>query len=82
LPASSNLLGICLVILNFVNLWKVGRVEKVVIDKMVGVSMFLILIASVMSYIPMRSQMKADVQKNADIVLFLRLTSLMIIAAI
>jgi len=49
---------------------------------MVGVSMFLILIASVMSYIPMRSQMKADVQKNADIVLFLRLTSLMIIAAI
>ena len=64
LPASSNPFGICLVILNFVNLWKIGRVEKVVIDKIVEVSMFLILIASVMSYVPMRSQMKSDAQKT------------------
>jgi hypothetical protein len=83
LPASSNLLGICFVILNFVKLWKVGRVETVVVDKMVGVSMFLFLIASLLSYTSMRSKTKADwYEKIADIIFLLGLTSLAIIAAI
>jgi hypothetical protein len=83
LPASSNLLGICFVILNFVKLWKVGRVETVVVDKMVGVSMFLFLIASLLSYTSMRSKTKADwYEKIADIIFLFGLTSLAIIAAI
>ncbi len=83
LPTSSNLLGICFVILNFVQLWKVGRVEKVVIDKMVGVSMTLFLLASVLSYSSMRSRTKADLyEKIADIVFLLGLISLTVIAAI
>ena len=81
LPTSSNLLGICFVILDFINIWKVGRVERVVIDKMVGISMTLFLIASVLSYISMRSRRKADLyEKIADIVFLLGLTSMTIIA--
>lgn len=40
LPTSANLLGICFVILNFVKLWKVGRIERLIIDKVIGISIF------------------------------------------
>ncbi len=33
LPTSSNLLGICFVIVNFVKIWKVGRIEQIIVDK-------------------------------------------------
>lgn len=64
LPTSSNLLGICFVILNFIKLWKVGRVEQLVVDKLVGVSIILFLIASVLSYASMRSARKAESYEN------------------
>ena len=60
LPTSSNLLGICFVIVNFVKIWKVGRVEQIIVDKMIGISMSLFLIASVLSYFSMRSQKKLN----------------------
>jgi len=83
LPTSSNLLGICFVILNFIKLWKVGRVEQLVVDKLVGVSIILFLIASVLSYASMRSARKAEsYEKIADIVFLIGLSFLALISII
>lgn len=82
LPTSSNLLGICFVILNFVKIWKVGRVEQSVVDKTIGVSMLLFLIASVLSYFSMRSSAKTELyEKAADIIFLIGLVSMTVIAA-
>jgi hypothetical protein len=81
LPTSSNLLGICFVILNFIKIWKVGRTEQIIIDKMIGISMSLFLIASVLSYFSMRSQKKTELyEKTADIIFLIGLVLMTIIA--
>lgn len=70
-----------LVILNFVKIWKVGRVEQIIVDKMIGVSMSLFLIASVLSSISIRSQTKTEVyEKSAHVVFLIGLASMTIIA--
>jgi hypothetical protein len=83
LPTSSNLLGICFIILNFIKIWKAGRVETVVVDKLVGISMVLFLVASVLSYVSMRSSKNADsYEKVADIIFLSGLAFLTVIAAV
>ncbi len=83
LPTSSNLLGICFVILNFIKLWKAGRMERIVIDKLVGVSIVLFLIASILSYMSMRSVRKAEsYEKSADIIFLIGLSFLALVSVI
>jgi len=60
LRMSSNLLGICFVILNFFKLWKVGRIETIIVDKLIGITMVFFLIASILSYFSTRSHFNAD----------------------
>jgi len=69
LPTSSNLLGLCFVILTFVRLMKL--VHETIIDEMMGIVIMLLLTSSVFSYISMRSTEKSEAfEKFAD-VLFL-----------
>ncbi|MCL4490861.1 MAG: hypothetical protein M1510_03005 [Nitrospirae bacterium] len=84
LPASSNLLGLCFILINFIKLWKMNKKVDMVIDKFVGMSIVLFLIASVLSYMAMRTGRKAVLyERVADIVFlfglfFVTVISLMI----
>jgi Na+/citrate or Na+/malate symporter len=81
LPTSSNLLGICFLMLSFMKIWKIGKMGAVVADKLIGASMLLFLIASVLSYMSMRSQRRAEsYEKFADIVFLIGLIFLTLIA--
>jgi len=83
LPTSSNLLGICFVILNFVKLWKVGRVETLIIDKVIVVAMLFFLAASLLSYSSMRSVHKAGAyERIADTIFLAGLVLLTLIALV
>ena len=83
LPTASNLLGICFIILNFVKIWKIGRVEVIIIDKLVGVSMILFLSACLLSYASMRVHKRSDLyEKGADLIFLLGLIFLTMIAVI
>jgi len=83
LPASSNLLGLCFVILSFIKLTKLSAEN--IIDELVAVGISFFLIASVLSYISMRVKRKAELyEKIADIIFlaglgFLTLISLVIV---
>ncbi len=66
LPTSSNLLGLCFVILSFIKFWTKGGIETI-IDDLVGCATILFLISSVLSYTSMRSKKKSDFfEKIAD----------------
>jgi multisubunit Na+/H+ antiporter MnhG subunit len=83
LPTSSNLLGLCFVILSFIKLMKLGN--EVLIDELVAIAIFLFLAASILSYASMRSSRNTErYEKIADIIFLsglflLSLGSMMII---
>jgi hypothetical protein len=84
LPTSSNLLGLCFILINFMKLWKMNKRVDIIIDRFVGISILLFLVASVFSYMSMRSVKKAVFyEKIADVVFlvglfFITIISLMI----
>jgi len=81
LPTASNLLGICFIILNFIKIWKVGRVETLIIDKLVGLSMVLFLAVCILSYASMRSCKRSEMyEKGADLIFLVGLIFLTAIA--
>jgi hypothetical protein len=65
LPTSSNLLGICFVILSFMKLTKTGM--ETLIDEFLSVAIVLFMASSVLSYAAVRSVKKSDLyEKIAD----------------
>lgn len=82
LPASSNLLGLCFLILTLKKLWKGNSVVQFV-DKLDGVAILIFLAASLLSYASMRVSRKGDVyEKAADIVFLAGLLLLSLIAVV
>jgi hypothetical protein len=65
LPTSSNLLGLCFVILTFIKILKLGN--ETLIDEIVAMAIVLFFISSFFSYISMRSDSQAQLcEKIAD----------------
>jgi hypothetical protein len=65
LPASSNLLGLCFVILTFIKILKLGH--ETVIDEIVAIAIGLFFISSFFSYVSMRADRWSQVcEKIAD----------------
>ncbi len=80
LPTSSNLLGLCFVILSFIKFWTKGGIQTI-IDDLVGCATILFLISSVLSYTSMRSKKKSDFfEKIADMVFLFGLFFLTVIS--
>jgi hypothetical protein len=80
LPTSSNLLGLCFVILSFMKVSKMGL--ETIIDEMVSIAIVVFLVASIYSYASIRSSTKSDrYEKIADIV-FLSGLGLLTVTAI
>jgi hypothetical protein len=71
LPTSSNLLGLCFILINFMKLWKMNKRVDLIIDRFVGISIVLFLVASVFSYMSMRSVKKAAFYEMIADVVFL-----------
>ena len=65
LPTSSNLLGLCFVILTFIKLSKLA--DETIIDESIGILIIFFLSSSVLSYISMRTNLKSELyEKIAD----------------
>ena len=65
LPTSSNLLGLCFVILSFIKLMKLGN--ETLIDELVAMAIMLFFISSFFSYASMRSNKRVELyEKIAD----------------
>ena len=80
LPTSSNLLGLCFVILSFIKFWTKGGIQTI-IDDLVGCATILFLVSSVLSYTSMRSKKKSDFfEKIADMVFLFGLFFLTVIS--
>jgi hypothetical protein len=82
LPTSSNLLGLCFVILSFMKVTKLGL--ETMIDELVAVAIVLFLSASVLSYVSVRTTSKKSdhYEKTADIIFLSGLGLLTVIAVI
>jgi hypothetical protein len=80
LPAASNLLGICFVILSFMKVTKAGL--ETIIDEMVAISIVLFLAASILSYASIRAQKKGERYEKAADIIFLSGLSLLAITAV
>ncbi len=70
LPAASNLLGLCFLILTLNKIWKANTVGKF-IDKLAGVMILIFLTASVLSYTSMRSQRRGEQYGGIADIIFL-----------
>lgn len=69
LPTSSNLLGLCFVILSFIKLSKIAN--ETIIDEISAVAIFLFFTASLLSYISIRSERAREpYEKIAEIIFF------------
>jgi len=80
LPASSNLLGLCFLILTLKKLWKGNNVVQFV-DKLDAVVILIFLAASFLSYASMRVTRRGDrYEKMADIFFLAGLLLLSLIA--
>ena len=67
LPTSSNLLGLCFVILSFMKVTKTGM--ETVIDEMVSTAIVVFLAASILSYASIRSRAGTErLEKAADVI--------------
>lgn len=68
LPTSSNLLGLCFVLLSFMKVTKTGLVT--IIDELVAIAVVLFLAASIFSYVSIRTSTKRSdrYEKIADII--------------
>jgi hypothetical protein len=81
LPTSSNLLGLCFVILTFIKLSKISN--ETIIDETVGFLIMLFLISSVLSYTSMRAKRKSEVfEKIADVILLVGLFLLTLVSMV
>jgi hypothetical protein len=81
LPTSSNLLGLCFVILTFIKLSKIAN--ETIIDESIGTLIILFLSSSVLSYISMRTKRKAELyEKIADFIFLAGLCLLTLIALV
>jgi type III secretory pathway component EscT len=82
LPAASNLLGLCFVILTLKKIWKANTVGRF-IDKLDGVTILIFLTASLLSYASMRAARRGELyEKIADIVFLSGLVLLALIAVV
>jgi len=68
LPTASNLMGLCFVILSFMKVTKIGL--ETIIDELMAVAIILFLMASVLSYVSIRTTSKKSdhYEKIADVV--------------
>lgn len=67
LPTSSNLLGLCFVILNFIKLSKIA--DETIIDEVSAVSIVFFFISSLLSYVSIRSKSASEsYEKTAEII--------------
>jgi len=81
LPTSSNLLGLCFVILTFIKLSRIAN--ETIIDESIGSLIFLFLVSSVMSYISMRSKRKSELyEKIADFIFLAGLCLLTLVSLV
>ncbi len=81
LPTSSNLLGLCFVILTFIKLLKLSN--ETVIDESIGFLIFLFLVSSILSYISMRTKRKSEIyERIADIIFLLGLCLLSVVSLV
>jgi multisubunit Na+/H+ antiporter MnhG subunit len=81
LPTSSNLLGLCFVILSFIRIAKLGA--EIIIDELVAIAIIFFLISSVLSYASMRSKKKAEFfEKTADVIFIVGLFVLTVISVV
>jgi hypothetical protein len=72
LPTSSNLLGLCFVILSFIKILKLGK--ETVVDELVVVAIVLFFISSFCSYASMRSiKWSESYEKIADTIFLIGL---------
>ncbi len=80
LPTSSNLLGLCFILINFLKFLKLSKKVDLALEIFVGMAITLFLVASVLSYMSMRSKKKGVYyEKIADIFF---LTGLLFITAL
>ncbi len=80
LPTSANLLGLCFLILSLKKLWKGGGIERFM-DKIDGVAIIIFLVASVLSYMSMRSKERPELyERIADLIFMAGLFLLTLIA--
>lgn len=82
LPTSSNLLGLCFVLLSFMKVTKMGM--ETIIDELVAVGVVLFLAASIFSYAAIRtgSDRSDQYEKIADIIFLSGLGLLTVTAVI
>ena len=81
LPTSSNLLGLCFVILTFIKLSKIAN--ETIIDESIGTVIVFFLSASVLSYISMRAKRKYELyEKIADAVFLAGLCLLALVSVV
>ncbi|MBI5378839.1 MAG: hypothetical protein HZA23_01610 [Nitrospirae bacterium] len=77
LPTAANLLGLCFILISFLKLWKLDGKVYLIIDKLVGLSIVLFLVSSLLSYMSMRARKKsAYYEKVADIFFLIGLFSM------
>jgi len=77
LPTSSNLLGLCFVILTFIKMMKLGH--ETIIDEIVAAAIALFFISSFFSYVSMRSNRWSQLcEKIADSIFLIGLLFLSI----
>jgi hypothetical protein len=81
LPTSSNLLGLCFVILTFIKLSKLAN--ETIIDESIGILIIFFLSSSVLSYISMRANLKSELyEKIADSVFLAGLCLLTLVSLV
>ena len=81
LPSSSNLLGLCFVILNFIKLSKIA--DETIIDEVCAISIVFFLISSILSYLSIRSEKKgALLEKTAEVIFLVGLSLLGVISVV
>jgi multisubunit Na+/H+ antiporter MnhG subunit len=81
LPTSSNLLGLCFVLLTFIKLSTIS--DKTVIDESIGFLIMMFLVSSFLSYISMRARRKAELyEKIADYIFLAGLCLLTLVSLV
>ena len=80
LATSSNLLGICFILISFLKFFKVDKTISHFIDKLIVIPILLFLTACIFSYGSMRNRKKEIIyEKTADIIF---LSALIVMTAI
>lgn len=81
LPTSSNLLGLCFILINFLKFWKIDKKIDLVLDRFVGIAITLFLFSSIFSYMSMRARKKTVFyERIADIIFLIGLFFITVIS--